>query len=87
MRITTATKQVGARLYRTGCVGLAAALMREHGIGDRDQVHAYVRVYESTGREVGEAIVTAPVTSGGELYLGNKVPGAQAGDMVDIVLL
>jgi len=87
MRVTTAVKQVGARLYRTGCVQLAAALRREHGLGDKDRVHVHVRVYETTGMEVGEAVITAPITSGGELYIGKCVPGASAGHMVDLVLL
>jgi len=87
MKVGTAPKQTGSVLYGSGCVQLAAAIRHQLGLRDGSDVRVWVRVYDSEQREVGDATLDAVLTSGGELYIGKKVPGARRGHQVDLIVL
>lgn len=88
MQIRRVPKQVGGKVYESGCVQLCATVRRAAGLKDGDYVKIWVRVYDAeSATEIGNGVVCAPLTSGGEIYLGQKMPGARAGHAVDLILI
>jgi hypothetical protein len=88
MRIEWVPKQVGAKIYGNGCVTLTATIRRRYGVRDGDYVVIWIETYDaSTRQRLGEGVVRARVTSGGEVYLSREVEGAQPGRLVDLVLI
>jgi hypothetical protein len=88
MRVKQTPKQEGGKLYGSGCVQLSAQIRRQEGLKDGDKVKVWVRVYDpATAKTVGEATFEAILTSGGEIYVAKHIPGAQPGQLVDLILL
>lgn len=71
------------KVYGNGCTQLAKVIRDRLRLVDGSTLKIWVRIRRN-GRLIGESLLDAAVTSGGEIYVGGA--GARAGDIVDVVL-